>query len=179
MTAVTPNGVYRTRHLHNYAKQKLIGHFRIDPKAATPEQVKEMALQHIAQHDGDEKQRLISEVIGEAHRNGNGAIGLRRVLRSLETGEVHMLLLGSNFHALGVKCYNCGHMDLGEAANCSVCGKPNTPLDDIGDGIVGHALRNHIDILWIDTTEEFDRIGRIAALLRFRADQNTPMKVAV
>ena len=166
-------------HLHNYAKQKLIGHFRIDPKAATPEQVKEMALQHIAQHDGDEKQRLISEVIGEAHRNGNGAIGLRRVLRSLETGEVHMLLLGSNFHALGVKCYNCGHMDLGEAANCSVCGKPNTPLDDIGDGIVGHALRNHIDILWIDTTEEFDRIGRIAALLRFRADQNTPMKVAV
>ena len=88
-------------HLHNYAKQKLIGHFRIDPKAATPEQVKEMALQHIAQHDGEEKQRLITEVIGEAHRNGNGAIGLRRVLRSLETGEVHMLLLGSNFHALG------------------------------------------------------------------------------
>ncbi len=63
--------------------------------------------------------------------------------------------------------------------NCSVCGKPNTALEDIGDGIVGHAIRSNIEILWIDNNEEFDRIGRIAALLRFRADQNTPMKVAV
>jgi peptide subunit release factor 1 (eRF1) len=166
-------------HLHNDSRQKLIGHFRIDPKAATPEQVKEMALEHIAQHDGDQKQAMIAEVVGEAHRNGNGAIGLRRVLRSLETGEVQTLLLGSNFHAPGVKCYHCGHMDMGDAKDCGVCGKPNTRLEDIGDGIVGHALRNHIEMVWIDTTEEFDRIGRIAALLRFRADQNTPMKVAV
>lgn len=166
-------------HLHTSAKQKLIGHFRIDPKVATPEQVKEMALQHIARHAGDEKQRLITEVVGEAHRNGNGAIGLRRVLRSLEVGEVQTLMLGSNFQAPGVKCYHCGHMDLHDAKDCVVCGKPNTQLEDIGDAIVGHALRGSIETLWIDNNEEFDRIGRIAALLRFRADQNTPMKVAV
>jgi peptide subunit release factor 1 (eRF1) len=166
-------------HLHTYAKQKLIGHFRIDPKVATPEQVKETALHKIAEHENEEKQRMISEVIGEAHRNGNGAIGLRRVLRSLEVGEVQTLLLGSNFQAPGVKCYNCGHMDLHDAPVCAVCGKPNTQLEDIGDAIVGEAIRNHIEILWIDNTEEFDSIGRIAALLRFRADQNTPMKVAV
>jgi hypothetical protein len=52
-------------------------------------------------------------------------------------------------------------------------------LEDIGDAIVGHALRDNIETRWIDNSEEFDRIGRIAALLRFRADQNTPMKVAV
>ena len=63
---------------------------------------------------------------------------------------------------------------------CAVCGKPNTQLEDIGDGIVGHAhSQRHRYRLWIDNDEEFDRIGRIAALLRFRADQNTPMKVAV
>lgn len=166
-------------HLHTYSKQKLIGHFRIDPKVATPEQVKETALQRIAEHENEEKQRMITDVIGEAHRNGNGAIGLRRVLRSLEVGEVQTLLLGSNFQAPGVKCYNCGHMDLHDAKDCAVCGKPNTQLEDIGDAIVGEAIRNHIEILWIDNTEEFDNIGRIAALLRFRADQNTPMKVAV
>ncbi len=166
-------------HLHTASKQKLIGHFRIDPKVATPEQVKETALQRIAEHDDEEKQRLITEIVGEAHRNGNGAIGLRRVLRSLEAGEVQTLLLGSNFQAPGVKCYHCSHMDMHDAAQCAVCGKPNTQLEDIGDAIVGHALRSNIDILWIDNNEEFDRIGRIAALLRFRADQNTPMKVAV
>jgi len=166
-------------HLHTYAKQKLIGHFRIDPKVASPEQVKETALQKIAEHEQQDKQELITEVVGEAHRNGNGAIGLRRVLRSLEVGEVQTLLMGSNFQAPGVKCYHCGHMDLHDAAMCAVCGKPNTQLEDIGDAIVGHAIRNNIDVLWIDTTEEFDNIGRVAALLRFRADQNTPMKVAV
>ncbi len=166
-------------HLHAYAKQKLIGHFRIDPKVATPEQVKEMALQQIAEHESGEKQRLIADVVGEAHRNGNGAIGLRRVLRSLEVGEVQTLMLGANFQAPGVKCYNCGHMDLHDAKDCAVCGKPNTQLEDIGDAIVGHALRDNIETRWIDNSEEFDRIGRIAALLRFRADQNTPMKVAV
>ena len=138
-----------------------------------------MALQRIAEHENEERQQLISEVVGEAHRNGNGAIGLRRVLRSLEVGEVQTLLLGSNFQAPGVKCYNCGHMDLHDAQNCVVCGKPNTQLEDIGDGIVGHAIRNNIEVRWIDNDDEFDRIGRIAARLRFRADQNTPMKMAV
>jgi len=166
-------------HLHVYPKQRLIGHFRIDPKGATPEQVKEIAVQRIAEHEAAEKQRLITEVIGEAHRNGNGAIGLRRVLRSLEVGEVQTLLLGANFQAPGVKCYNCGHMDLHDAKDCAVCGKPNTRLEDIGDAIVGHALRHNIETLWIDNNDEFDRVGRVAALLRFRADQNTPMKVAV
>lgn len=164
--------------LHTYARQKLIGRFRIDPKSATPEQVKQIAVEQIAQHDLSRKQQLIREVIGEAHRNGNGAIGLRRVLRSLEVGEVQTLLLGSTFQAPGVKCYNCGHMDMHDAADCVVCGRPNTRLEDIGDGIVGHAIRNGIDIVYIADDEEFDKIGRIAALLRFRADQNTPMKVA-
>jgi peptide subunit release factor 1 (eRF1) len=124
------------------------------------------------------KQALIHEVIGEAHRNGLGVIGLRRVLRSLETGEVLTLLLGSSFHAPGVKCYNCGHMDLHVTPTCAVCGKQNTELEDIGDAIVGHAIRTGVEIVYIPDDEEFDRIGRIAAQLRFRADQNTAEKAA-
>ena len=164
--------------LHSNSRQRLVGHFRIDPKAATPEQVKHLALQQLAAYNAGVKQGLIRDVIGEAHRNGRGAIGLRRVLRSLESGEVQTLLLGSNFLAPGVKCYNCGHMDMHAAPTCAVCGKENTQLEDIGDAIVGHSLRSGIEIVYIGDDEEFDRIGRIAALLRFRADQNTAEKVA-
>lgn len=167
------------QQLHSSAKQKLVGHFRIDPKSATAEQIKQMASEMLREFNARQKDALIQEVIGEAHGNGRGAIGLRRVLRSLEVGEVQTLLLGSNFQAPGVKCYHCGHMDMHSAPNCAVCGKENTELEDIGDGIVGHALRNNIEIVYIgDDHDEFDKIGRIAALLRFRADQNTPMKVA-
>jgi peptide subunit release factor 1 (eRF1) len=165
-------------HLRSNARQRLVGHFRIDPKAATPEQVKQMAIRQLAEYDAGVRQGLIREVVGEAHRNGRGAIGLRRVLRSLEIGEVQTLLLGSNFLAPGVKCFHCGHMDLHVAPTCVVCGKENTELEDIGDAIVGHSIRSGIEIVYIADDEDFDRVGRIAALLRFRADQNTAVKAA-
>jgi peptide subunit release factor 1 (eRF1) len=166
------------RELHSNSKQRLVGHFRIDPKVATPDQVRQMATEQLAEYTSRLKQDLIREVIGEAHRNSRGAIGLRRVLRSLEVGEVQTLLLGSNFQAPGVKCHHCGHMDLHDAPACAVCGKENTQLEDIGDAIVGYAIRNGIDIVYIAHDEQFDQVGRIAALLRFRADQNTSVKAA-
>jgi peptide subunit release factor 1 (eRF1) len=165
-------------HLQAKAKQHLVGHFRIDPKQATPEQVKQVAQEQLAAYHANRKQEMIREVVGEAHRNGRGAVGLKRVLRSLEIGEVQTLMLGSTFHAPGVKCYNCGHMDMHASPECAVCGKPNTALEDIGDAIVGHAIRTGVEIAYIPDDEEFDRIGRIAALLRFRADQNTAGKIA-
>lgn len=164
--------------LQSRARHHLVGRFRIDPKMATPEQVKQMAREQLLQYTANEKQVLIRDVIGEAHRNGRGAIGLRRVLRSLEQGEALTLLIGSNFSAPGVKCYACGHMDLHESPVCAICGKENTMLDDLGDAIVGHAIRTGVELVYISDDEEFDRIGRIAALLRFRADQNTPAKAA-
>lgn len=164
--------------LQSQARLHLVGHFRIDPKLATPEQVKQMAHEQLAAADANRKQGLIREVVGEAHRNARGAVGLRRVLRSLEQGEVQVLMLGSSFHAPGVKCYNCGHMEMHVTPNCAICGKENTELEDIGDAIVGHAIRTGVQIVHISDDEEFDKIGRIAALLRFRADQNTAEKVA-
>lgn len=165
-------------HLQPMAKQHLAGRFRIDAKVATPEQVKQMAREKLSEYRANMKQDLVRDVIGEAHRNGRGAIGLRRVLRSLEQGEVLTLLLGSNFHAPGVKCYHCGHMDLHVIPTCAVCGKENTELEDLGDAIVGHAIRTGVELVSIPDDEEFDRIGRIAALLRFRADQNTAVRAA-
>ncbi len=166
-------------HLHAYARQRLVGRFRIDPKTATPEQVRREALELLQRHDEQHKRSLINEVIGEAHRNGRGAIGLRRVLRSIEAGEVQTLMIASSFSAPGVKCYHCGHMDYHIAPDCVVCGKPNTEFDDLSDAIVGYAIRHGLDIVYVGDDEQFDKIGRIAALLRYRADQNTPAKVAV
>jgi len=164
--------------LQSQARLHLVGHFRIDPKVATSDQIKQMAREQLAAYDTERKQTLIRDVVGEAHRNGRGAVGLRRVLRSLEQGEVQTLMLGATFHAPGVKCYYCGHMDMHVSPTCAICGKDNTELEDIGDAIVGHAIRTGVEMVYVPDDEEFDRIGRIAALLRFRADQNTAEKVA-
>jgi len=165
--------------LHTYVRQRLVGRFRADPKTATENEVHQLAAELMRQRDEQRKKEMITDVIGEAHRNGRGAIGLRRVLRSLEAGEVQTLMIASSFNAPGVKCYHCGHMDLHIAPTCVMCGKPNTQLEDLGDAIVGHAIRHGIELVYIGDDQQFDRIGRIAAQLRFRADQSTPAKVAV
>jgi peptide subunit release factor 1 (eRF1) len=164
--------------LHTHVRQRLAGRFRIDPKTATANEVHEIAHQLLEENDGRRKQAMITDVIGEAHRNGRGAIGLRRVLRSLEAGEVQTLMIASSFNAPGVKCYHCGHMDFHIANDCVMCGKPNTRLEDLGDAIVGYAIRNGLELVYIGDDEQFDKVGRIAALLRFRADQSTPAKMA-
>ena len=44
--------------LQSLARQHLVGHFRIDPKVATPEQVKQMAHEQLARYSANMKQEL-------------------------------------------------------------------------------------------------------------------------
>jgi hypothetical protein len=51
-------------------------------------------------------------------------------------------------------------------------------VDDLGDAIIGAALRGGIEIIAYSNDERLEQNGHIAARLRFRSDQNTPMKMA-
>ena len=164
--------------LHTYLKNNLLGRFRIDPATATTEQVKFHVERILDEHLSNRRQGIVHEVLGEAQRNARGAIGLRRVLRSLETGEVQILLLGEHFKAPGYECRNCGHIDMRVVDTCAMCGQPVSEMDDIGDAIIGHAYRNGIEVMYIASDPEFEKAGHIGALLRFRADQNTALKQA-
>ncbi len=166
-------------HLHTYVRERLLGHFAIDAATATAEQVKESAQRLVAEYQAKRKEGLMREVLGEAHRNALGALGPRRVLRSLETHEVQTLLLGRNFAMPGVDCPHCGHLDIHVTETCAVCGRTTRQLDDIADAVIGLAIRAGIEVVYVGDDPEFKKVGNLAALLRFRADQNTPMKLAV
>jgi peptide subunit release factor 1 (eRF1) len=167
------------RTLHTYSKQKLIGRFAADPATYTLEQVRTEAERILEQYRSNRWQGLVQEVVGEAHRNARGALGLRRVLRSLETGEVQTLLLGRNFSAPASECKNCHHIDPHVRNSCEVCGGEAVVLEDVTDVLLRLAVQSKIEIVHIPEHPEFAKVGDVAALLRFRADQNTPMKQAV
>lgn len=166
-------------YLHPYVKQRLLGRFAIEAATATADQVRTAAEPVITQFRVNRRAGLVREVIGEAHRNGRGALGLRRVLRSLETGEVQTLLLAQNFAAPAVQCLNCGHVDINVVKKCAACGHDTRELSDVSDAILVSAVRNGIEIVHINDNPEFDAVGGVAALLRFRADQSTEAKKAV
>jgi peptide chain release factor subunit 1 len=165
-------------HLHTYVRQKLLGRFGSDPAVATPDQVREQAQRILEERNASERQALIREVMGSAQRNGRGKVGLRAVLEALEQGEVQTLLFGEAFYASGSECGNCGHLDSNLVDTCPACGQSTRELEDVTDAILRRALDGNIAVVYIGPDPEFEKAGKIGALLRFRSDQAKPGKIA-
>ncbi|MGC2322039.1 MAG: hypothetical protein WA463_05370 [Terriglobales bacterium] len=164
--------------LHTYVKQRLLGRFSVDPPSVSAEQVREQAQRLLEEHGASERQALIREVMGGAQRNGRGKVGLRGVLEALEQGEVQTLLFGEAFYAPGSECGNCGHLDSNLVDTCPACGKKTRELDDVTDAILRRALDGNIAVVYIGADPQFEKAGKIGALLRFRADQGKAGKMA-
>lgn len=159
-------------HLHPYVKKRLLGRFVADVSTTTDEQVREQAGRILRQSLDQHQHNLVSEVLGQAKSNGRGVTGLRRVLRSLEMGEVQTLLMAENYSARAVECTSCGHLDAHMVRYCPVCGRATQELEDVCDAIIPAAIRRDVELLYVNQDPAFDRVGSIAALLRFRSDQN-------
>ena len=158
--------------LHPYVKKVLIGHFSSDLIRITNERIREQAGRIL--HDSLDRRRkeLAREAISQAKSNARGVTGLRRVLRSLELGEVQTLLMGDKFSHLAVECTSCGHLDAHMVRHCPACGRQTREIEDVSEAIVPAAIRRDVELFYVKDDPEFDRAGNIAALLRFRADQS-------
>jgi peptide subunit release factor 1 (eRF1) len=114
----------------------------------------------------------VRETLSQARSNARGVTGLRRVLRSLESGEVQTLLVGQNYHSQAVECAGCGHLDAHLVSFCPVCGRETREVVDVGEAILPRVIRHNIELFYVNDDPEFDKVGNIAALLRFRSEQN-------
>jgi len=163
-------------HLHPYVRQRLLGHFPADLGPVTAEEIRENASRMLRESIDRRREKVLQEALSQAKGNARGVTGLRRVLRSLELGEVQTLLLGENYTARAVECTNCGHVDAHMIPLCPVCGKATRELEDVCDAIIPMAIRRDIELFYIKNSPEFDKVGNVGALLRFRADQaRTPV----
>jgi peptide subunit release factor 1 (eRF1) len=157
-------------------KQKLRGRFPIDVLSATAEEVRQHANRILTEAKLTERMALMRDVMGESQRNGRGALGLKHVLNALERQEVQTLLLVRDFKAEAVECPNCRHLDTRMVKTCAVCGHETRALNDVCDSLVDLALRNGAELRLVDSDADMEKAGHVAALLRFRADQNTEEK---
>ncbi len=163
-------------HLHPYVHQRLLGHFPADIASVTNDEIRENANRLLREDQDRRRDTLLREAMSMAKGNSRGVTGLRRVLRSLELGEVQTLFLGDQYTARGVECDNCAHIDSHMVPYCVVCGRATRELEDICEALIPQAIRRDIELFYVKSGPEFDRVGNIAALLRFRADQGrTPI----
>ena len=157
--------------LHPYVKKRLLGRLAAEVGSVTEEQVREQGERILRESLTQHRHDQVREVLSQARSNGRGVTGLRRVLRSLEIGEVQVLLMAENYSAHAVECGSCGHLDAHMVRYCPVCGRSTRELEDVCEAIVPAAIRRDVELVYVKQEPEFDQIGGIAALLRFRADQ--------
>ena len=160
-------------HLHPYVKQRLIGRFSADVASVSNEEIRDRAGAVLNRWIAERGVKKASEALDFAKSNGRGVTGLRRVLQTLETGEVQSIFLTENYSAHAVQCPHCGHLDAHLVPTCVACGHATRELSDVCDAIIPIAIRRDIELFYLKEHEDLDRAGNIAALLRFRSDQTS------
>ncbi len=156
--------------LHSYVSQALIGRFHADVGHISKDELRNHAQQIVERWQNGRRRELVQQALSQARSHGRGVTGLRRVLRSLEMGEVQTLLLGENLQAHAVECSGCGHIDAHLVSNCPVCGRATQEVVDVGEAILPWVVRRDIETYYVKDDPEFDKVGNIAALLRFRSE---------
>jgi peptide chain release factor subunit 1 len=158
-------------HLHPYVKQSLMGHFNADLGHSTRDQIRTEAERITENWKSSRCRELVNQALDQARGHARGVTGLRRVLRSLELGEVQTLLVGETFLAHAVECSGCGHLDAHLVSFCPACGMATHEVVDVGEAILPWVIRRDIELFYVKGDSEFDKVGNIAALLRFRSEK--------
>jgi peptide chain release factor subunit 1 len=165
--------------LHPYVSQALLGRFTADMTHISNDEIRSHAQQIFEQWQNDRRRELVGQAMSQARSHGLGVTGLRRVLRSLESGEVQTLLVGEHFQAHAVECGGCGHIDAHLVSFCPVCGRATEEIVDVGEAILPIVIRRDIEMFFVHDDPEFDNVGNIAALLRFRSDHVQPIDAVI
>jgi peptide subunit release factor 1 (eRF1) len=158
--------------LHPYVVERLLGRFSADVGHVTADEVGTNAERIFTEWQQQRRHQLVQEAMNQARGNARGVTGLRRVLRSLELGEVQTLFVAENYSAEAVECAACGHLDAHLVSFCPVCGRATRNVVDVAEAILPLAIHRDVELFYVKDDPEFDRVGNIAALLRYRSDQS-------
>jgi len=162
--------------LHSAVSQKLLGRFSTEVAHVSREVIRAQAERIFADWQKKRCAEVVRETIGQARSHGRGVTGLRRVLHSLELGEVQTLLVGDTYMAQAIECAGCGHLDAHLVSSCPVCGRETREVVDVAEAILPWVIRHDIELFYVKDDSEFDSVGNIAALLRFRPAQNSNLR---
>lgn len=98
----------------------LAGTFAVDPRTATPTEIRDHCRALAEAHDRETDERLVGELMDAAGARRRGVLGLDRVLDAVNQQAVELLLLDAGETVPGVACPACGWLER-EGSACSAC----------------------------------------------------------
>lgn len=146
-------------------KERLGGKFVIDPRTATPAEIRERCAAVAADHDRRVDQEQVEAVREMAGSGGRALVGLNRVLDAVNQRAVDRLLVAASEAVPGVRCTACGWLSVSEPL-CPACGEATIRVADLVDAAAEAARASGGSVRYLVgdvRPEEFE----VAATVRF------------
>ncbi len=152
-------------HLHSYLRDRLIGYININPKEATPAQVREKVLDLLKEKDREEERQLYRE-LEELEGKGLAVKGVEKVLQVLAYGNIRTLLVAEDYEREGYLCPE-SHLPTLEP-ECPLEGESALPVSDVVDEVMEEALEQRAKVEVVIDPEVQKSIEGMSAILRFK-----------
>jgi peptide chain release factor subunit 1 len=110
--------------------------------------------------------KLLDLIRKEILKNGLAVHGVKETVDAARNGQVTALLVEKDYRLRGWKCEHCQLVDKGISALCPVCGNKTARVDVIEELI--EFAENTDSIVEFTSNENIKKIGRVAALLRYK-----------
>lgn len=150
-------------------RRRVIERASIDSKASD-KQIVDEALRYFARAEDHEEAEKTRRARIEIHSSGMACAGVGPVLRALNQGQVHEILMWHDYSERGIECTKCGEVTVGGASRGGICPSCEAGQDhlkdlDLREYITRKAINWGIRHDYIKHPEFRQTLGNIAALL--------------
>ena len=166
-------------HLHSYLRERFAGRIEVDVKTANAEELQELVAAVLEREDERREEELFERLRRELAVAGRAAYGLEGTLAAVNEARVEVLLTKLDLTEPGVFCPKCGWLGVapqpGGGNPLAEATGPECPVDGGALEETGNVVEKAVErtILLSAQTwaprfhDDLDRLGGIAALLRF------------
>jgi peptide chain release factor subunit 1 len=152
-------------HLHSSLRERLVGEIHVRPEEDW-KKIKQRAKEATDAWRVRHEKELVDTLQEENHAKGKAAVGLRPVLKALQYGQVHTLVLKPGYSNPGYLCPKDHYLVL-DGGSCPVCGSTLERVEDIVDEMVEETISQNGEIRHLYHHDDYLAEEGVAALLRF------------
>jgi len=153
------------RHLPKGVDENVIACVTLD-RDPTRDAVVSATVESLKDAERRREEAVVQKVVDLQANSSRVALGMDPVLRALEQGRVHRLLVSDRLQRQGFRCAACGKLGESPPPSCELCGEPVISTDLV-EAMVVAAVQRGAEIDEIVGHDGFEELGGVAALLRY------------
>lgn len=150
-------------------QRALAGTFSVDPRTASPADVRSRCREVVAAHERAIDEETVAGLLDAAGAGGRAVLGLDRALDAANQRAVDRLLIETDTLTPGVRCPDCAWVGT-KADACPVCGSATRGVPDVVDAMAEVVRSDGGSVRYITARTPLEEHG-VGAILRFPAPE--------